>query len=238
MQSVLVNPIISKDKILTLEEYKLLKNIKEYLLYADNILEGITLLNDLTQDLIYLKLVGVLYEPIDQPVYVFKDDDNLLYAIKICGAYNKWDLPKEVSEIIQYVDLPDYIFYSIDNQKVILAGENTETASVGNSQWQREGRKLGAARLKVPFIYQTFYSGRDESLSSIREPSSLQVFNQLVYSVRYRTPSIVAYFENNFANSTTRQRNPVDSKNLLSLYIKTILLSDANPAYINKRKIF
>ena len=237
MQSVLVNPIITKDKILTITDYKSLRDVKEYLLYADNILEGLTLLNDLTQDSIYLKFVGVLYEPIDQPIYIFKDEDECLYSIKVCEAYEKWDLPKEVSEIIQYVDLPDYIFYSISNQKVILAGENTETASVGNSQWQREGRKLGAAKLKVPFIYQTFYSGRDESQDSIREPSSLQVYNQIVYSVRYKTPSIVSYFENNFDNSTTRSRNPIDSKNLLSTYIKTILLSDANPIHIQKRKI-
>lgn len=161
MQSILVNPRITKDKIWTMSQYLSLTNVNEYLLYSDNILEGITLLNDLTEDSLHLEFQAVVYEPIDQPIYIFKDVNNNMYAIKICGAYDKWELPKEVSEIIHYVDLPDYIFYSINNKKVILAGENTETASVGNSQWQREGRKLGAARLKIPFIYQTFYSGRD-----------------------------------------------------------------------------
>ena len=138
-------------------------------------------------------------------------------------------MPKEVSQIINYIDLPDYIFYSIDNKKVILAGENTETASVGNSQWQREGRKLGAAKIGVPFIYQTFYSGRDESQDTIREPSSLQVYNQIVYSVRYKTPSFVAYFENNFGHSQTRRRNPIDCKDLFIEYIQSVLLVDSNP---------
>jgi len=236
MQSILVNPIITEDKILKLSDYNQLKNINEYLLYADNILEGITLLNDLTEDNDYLKFFGVIYEPIDQPIYVFVDEGLRYYGIKICGAYDKWKLPKEASEIINYVDLPDYIFYSINNQKVILAGENTETASVGNSQWQREGRKLGAAKIGVPFIYQTFYSGRDESQDTIREPSALQVYNQLVYTVRYKTPSIVSYFENNFENSQTRIRTPEDSKSLLSKYIKAVLLTDADPNEINKKK--
>jgi len=176
MQSILVTPHITKNKIISLDSYKRLENVNEYILYGDNILEGITLLNDMISNEYFLSFEGVIYEPIDQPIYIFKDNKNNIYSIKICGAYDKWKLPKEVAQIINFVDLPDYIIYSIKNKKIVIAGENTETASVGNSQWQREGRKLGAAKIGVPFIYQTFYSGRDESQDTIREPSSLQVF--------------------------------------------------------------
>ena len=236
MQSILVNPIITQDKILSLEDYLNIEKVKEYILYADNILEGITILNDLTEDTDFLEFYGVVYQPINQPIYIFKDEKEQMYAIKVCGAYDKWNLPKQVSEIINFIDLPDYVLYSIENQKVILAGENTETASVGNSQWQREGRKLGAGKISVPFIYQTFYSGRDESLSTIREPNSLQAYNQLVYSVRYKTPSFVSYFENNFENSQTRIRNPKDSKDLLSQYIKVVILSDTDAEQLANKK--
>lgn len=238
MQLILINPKITKDKIVSKKQFEKLSISRNYLLYSDNILEGITLLNDLTLDELYLALFGVVYEPMDQPIYIFTDDKNRLYAVKICGAYDKWDLPKEVSQIINYVDLPDYIFYSIEDKRVILAGENTETASVGNSQWQREGRKLGAARIQVPFIYQTFYAGRDESQDTIREPSSLQVYNQLVYSVRYKTPSFVAYFENNFENSQTRKRNPIDCKLLFIHYIKSVILNNCDSNYLNLMKRF
>ena len=238
MQSILINPKITKEKIIDRAKFDRLNIVRNYLLYSDNILEGITLLNDLTLDELYLKLYAVLYEPMDQPIYIFSDEKARLYAIKICGAYDKWDLPKEVSQIINYVDLPDYIFYSIEDKKVILAGENTETASVGNSQWQREGRKLGAARIKVPFIYQTFYAGRDESLDAIREPSSLQVYNQIVYSVRYKTPSFVAYFENNFENSQTRERKPIDCKLLFIHYIKSVILNNSDKEYLSLMKRF
>src|SRR5690606_33569104 len=127
-----------------------------------------------------------------------------------------------------FVDLPDYIFYSLGSKRAVLAGENTETASVGNSQWQREGRKVASAKIGVPFIYQTFYSGRDESQDTIREPNSLQVYNQLLYTARYKTPSLVAYFENNFEGSRTRVRNPIDSQALFSDYIKSVLLTDTD----------
>lgn len=230
MQASLVNPKITKENIIPLEDYKHLRNVHEFILYGDNILEGITLLNTLSLHDGILDFYGVVYEPIDQPVYLFKDVSENLYAIKICGAFEKWQLPKEVNRIKQFIDLPDYILYSIDSQKVILAGENTETASVGNSQWQREGRKLGAARNGVPFIYQTFYSGKDESQQTVREPTSLQVYNQLVYSIRYKTPSFVAYFENNFEGAKTRDRIPEDSQDLFAKYIKSILLNDVNPA--------
>ncbi len=236
MQSNLVNSLISGTKILSVEDYKKLKNVHEFILYGDNILEGITLLNDMTRTNDILSFYGVIYEPIDQPIYLFKDQHRELYAIKICGKYDIWNRPAQVTALIEYIDLPDYIFYSVGNKHVVVAGENTETASVGNSQWQREGRKLGAAKNQIPFIYQTFYSGKDESQDTIREPSSLQVYNQLIYSIRYRVPSFVAYFENNFEGATTRKRNPVDSKELFAKYLKASLVADVHPQEVITRK--
>lgn len=237
MQSALVNKKITKDKIISIDKYLKLNNLHEFILYADNILEGISILNNLSLNDDFLIFKFVVYEPIDQPIYIFSDLNNNNYAIKICGVYNKWKLPKDVSEIVNYIDLPDYVFYSIKNQKAILAGENTETASIGNSQWQREGRKIAAARIGVPFIYQTFYSGRDESQNTIREPTSLQAYNHIIYSIRYKTPSFVAYFENNFQNSQTGiKRIPVDSTDLFIKYIKILLLSDIDSSYVNERK--
>lgn len=236
MQTMLVNPKITSSKIMTYEEYKEIPNIHEFILYSDNILEGITLLNSLTVSDDILSFYGVIYEPVHQPVYLFKDTKDRIYSIKICGAYKKWELPACVDNICNYVDLPDYVIYSITSGKSILAGENTETASVGNSQWQREGRKLGAAKQGVPFIYQTFYSGLDASQNTIREPTSLQVYNQLLYSIRYKTPSFVAYFENNFEGAMTRKRIPVDSQKLFENYIKSVLVSDIDKSNVSMRR--
>ncbi|MDO8609243.1 MAG: hypothetical protein Q7R95_01725, partial [bacterium] len=236
MNNLLVNQKIKKENIITFSDYQKIENVNEYLLYCDNILEGITLLNTLTLSNDLLSFKSIVYEPIDQPIYIFSDDKDRNYAIKICGAFDKWDLPNDVNQIKSFIDLPDYIFYSLKNKKSILAGENTETASVGNSQWQREGRKLAAAKLGIPFIYQTFYSGKDESLNTIREPNSLQVFNQILYTARYKTPSLVAYFENNFQGSETRNRTPKDSQDLFLNYIKSVIICDVDNSYISTKQ--
>ena len=236
MNNILVNKKIKKENIITLSDYQKIENVNEFLLYCDNILEGITLLNTLTLSNNLLSFKSIVYEPIDQPIYIFSDDNDRNYAIKICGAFDKWDLPEDVNQIKSFIDLPDYIFYSLKNKKSILAGENTETASVGNSQWQREGRKLAAAKIGVPFIYQTFYSGKDESLGTIREPNSLQVFNHILYTARYKTPSLIAYFENNFEGSKTRNRTPEDAQDLFSKYIKSIIICDVDTSYISTKK--
>lgn len=236
MQSILVNPKVTRDHIISIKEYQELPNNHEFVLYADNILEGITLLNNLAVKDDILSFCYVVYQPIDQPIYIFSDENSDYYSVKICGAYDKWNLPDDVRAIISYVDLPDYVLYSLGHKKAILAGENTETASVGNSQWQREGRKVAAARNGVPFIYQTFYSGKDESQDTVREPNALQVYNQILYTARYKVPSFVAYFENNFEGAKTRTRTPVDSQELFVKYIKMILLCDVNNNDENLRK--
>lgn len=228
MRDILINPKIKKEMIISMAEYEKMSSKVEYVLYGDNILEGITLLNIMTEDDDILHLVNVVYDRIDQPIYVFNDDTNRPHCIKICGAYDKWKKPNAVGKITQFFDLPDYVIYSLKSQKVIIAGENTETASVGNSQWQREGRKVGAAREGVPFIYQTFYSGKDESQNTVREPNSLQVYNQILYSIRYKVPSFVAYFENNFEGAFTRKRTPKDSEHLFARYIKSVILDDSD----------
>lgn len=236
MTNILVNPIIKKKNIITMIEYNRLSNLNEFLLYCDNILEGVSLLNLLTTNNDLLTFKNIVYEPLDQPIYIFSDNKNINYSIKICGTFSRWNLPKDVSKIKNFVDLPDYIFYSLKNKKTILAGENTETASVGNSQWQREGRKLAAAKIGIPFIYQTFYSGKDESQDNIREPNSLQVFNHILYSARYKTPSFVSYFENTFPGSKTKNRIGGDSTILFVNYIKSIIMSDINNYYISTKR--
>jgi signal peptidase I len=52
----------------------------------------------------------------------------------------------------------DFIIVDKEKNKEIFVGEITSTANVGNSQWQREGRKISAALKQIPMIYQTYYS--------------------------------------------------------------------------------
>jgi len=224
------NQHLLRSKIRSLEEHKSFtkgSNNAEFILFGDNLLECFMLLNPaIVQEDIW-DFQYVIYEPIDQPIYVFKTNKGQIISIKACGVYTNWPLPEKVSELIYRYDLPDFVLYNVTNDRVALAGEFTETASVGNSQWQRELRKIAAAELRVPFIYQTVYSGKDDSLNTIREPSSLLAYNAFLYSIRYQVSSLIFFIEPNIETSRTRERPQALSPDVISRLFSAYVLDEA-----------
>jgi hypothetical protein len=223
------NQHLLRGKIKSLAEHKSFTeglNRAEFILFGDNLLECFTLLNPAIEQEDIWNFQYVVYEPIDQPIYVFKTYNGQIISIKACGVYTNWPLPAKVSELIYRYDLPDFVLYNLTNDKIALAGEITETASVGNSQWQRELRKIAAAELGVPFIYQTVYSGKDDSLDTIREPSSLLAYNAFLYSIRYQVSSLVFFIEPNIETSRTRQRADALSPNVISRLFSAYVLDE------------
>ena len=199
----------------------------EFILFGDNLLECFTLLNPAIEQEDIWHFQYVVYEPIDQPIYVFKTKQGRYISIKACGVYSNWPLPEKVAELIFRYDLPDFVLYNVSKDRVAFAGEITETASVGNSQWQRELRKIAAAELGVPFIYQTVYSGKDDSLDTIREPSSLLAYNAFLYSIRYQVSSLVFFIEPNIETSRTRERPDALSPDVISRLFSAYVLDES-----------
>ena len=223
------NQHLLRGKIKSLAEHKSFTEGSyhaEFILFGDNLLECFTLLNPAIEQEDIWSFQYVVYEPIDQPIYVFKTYSGKIISIKACGVYTNWPLPAKVSELIYRYDLPDFVLYNLTSDKIALAGEITETASVGNSQWQRELRKIAAAELGVPFIYQTVYSGKDDSLDTIREPSSLLAYNAFLYSIRYQVSSLVFFIEPNIENSRTRLRADALSPNVISRLFSAYVLDE------------
>jgi len=208
-----------------------------FIMYSDNILESTNILDLLSCDNDFLIIVGVSYEPVDQPIYLFKDkDSDLFFCIKVAGRYENWNLPGNVESIIHFIDKPDLVIVDGFDGKGIFVGETTGTANVGNSQWQREGRKIAAAKTGLPLIYQTYYSGTDRSkfkqedidggkeTGQVREPSSLQVINHFIYSIRYKTPSLVIYYPNEEYDKIIGFKRDYVGKELFKHYISACLL--------------
>lgn len=213
MQDILNQPLLCGKSISEDQYHQLCRDmvVHEYILFGDNTLECFTLLNPLVGISDPFTFKALVHLPLDQPIYVFELNKNII-SVKISGSYTNWNLPLPVAELINKYDLPDFVLYSLSEKKVIFAGELTETASVGNSQWQRELRKIAAAELKIPFIYQTTYSGKDDSQDTIREPTSLLVYNAMMYSIRYKVASQVLLIEPNSRDAITRERkSPLDS---------------------------
>ena len=228
MQDVNNQPLL-RGKISSLAEHESsLKNAEhyEFILFGDNLLECFTLLNPAIEEFEIWDFQYVVYEPIDQPIYVFKTQKGRIISIKACGVYSNWPLPEKVSDLIYRYDLPDFVLYNVTEDKIVLAGEFTETASVGNSQWQRELRKIAAGELGIPFIYQTVYSGKDDSRNTIREPTSLLPYNAFLYSIRYRVSSLVFFIEPNIEASRTRERSDSLSPSLIAKLFAAYVLNE------------
>jgi hypothetical protein len=228
MQDINNQPLL-RGRVKTHEEHiSLTGNLRhfEFVLFGDNILECFTLLNPAIEQNDIWEFQYVIYKPIDQPIYVFKTKSGAMISVKVCGVYTNWPLPSKVSELIYRYDLPDFVLYNISADKVVLAGEFTETASVGNSQWQRELRKIAAAELGIPFIYQTVYSSKDDSRDTIREPTSLLAYNAFIYSLRYQVSSLVFFIETNIETSRSRYRKDSLNPNVLSRLFSAYILNE------------
>jgi hypothetical protein len=224
----------------SLKEHKLFikdKKHSEFILFGDNLLECFSLLNPAIEQKSIWSFLYVVYEPIFQPIYVFKSKENHIISIQACGVYTNWPLPKPVSDLIYRYDLPDFVLYNVNKKRVVFAGELTETASIGNSQWQRELRKIAAAELGIPFIYQTVYSGKDDRLNTIREPTSLLAYNAFLYSMRYQVSSLVFFIEPNIETSRTRDRPHALSPDVISQLFSSYVLNEIGEDTKLHRKI-
>lgn len=221
-----------------------------FLIYSDNILESINILDLLSENNPFLQIVGVSYEPIDQPIYLFKEKKKGRYiCIKVLGRYENWELPSKIKSLINFIDKPDFTIVDEEKNREIFVGETTGTANVGNSQWQREGRKISAALRHIPMIYQTYYSGTDRSMFSreaidrsevtgqVRQPTSLQVINHFIYSLRYQVPSFVIYFPNPEYDSVLElDRRRTKGKKLFKDYISICMLNSIGDNYKSTKK--
>jgi len=229
-----------KIKVLIQGELETLCNKREHInfvSFSDNTLESVYIFDLIIRFSDFLTLVGVVYNPISQPIYCFTTRDDKYINIKICGQYTAWDLPGSVERIINFADIPDIVickFNETFDPAIVI--ETTGTANVGNSQWQREGRKIGAILSNTPFIYQTYYSGTDRSQEvdrgQPREPTSLQVLAHIVYSIRYRCPSFAIYLDNPDVDKRLGfTRSLVEGRKLIANYLSLVLLDNAFNTY-------
>ncbi len=234
-----------KVKILTKERLESLCDSVDhanFVAFSDNTLESIHVFELITKYSEHLSLVGIVYQPINQPIYCFTSEDEKVVNVKICGGYSSWSIPKSVEDIISFADIPDIVISKFNKRFCpAIVVETTGTANVGNSQWQREGRKIGAAKAKVPFVYQTYYSGTDRSQpvdkGQPREPTSLQVLNHIVYSIRYKCPSFVIYLDNPDVDERLGlSRSAIEGRSLIGNYISLVLLNSAFSSYEEGKK--
>lgn len=141
------------------------------------------------------------------PVYAF-EYKGASVTVECRGEYDNWqDLPQAVSDYVNTFDKPDVVLYDARNQRMVAAAEFTETVSVGNSQWQRSGRAVAAAMMKVPFLAVYPSAAEDRSQDTIREPTALLTEFFLILALQDRTnPALLLLRDDPYLSSLNSER--------------------------------
>ncbi len=189
----------------------------KYLLFGDNIWEARSVADEIVKQLGPESGINLISEihlngcP-SLATYSFKYKDNNI-SITCLGNYSLWvsSFPI-VQKYIDFFDKPDVVLYSENQNKILAAGEFTETVQVGNSQWQRAQRFVSAIKLNIPFLA-VYGFGEDRSQSTLREANALLAYSYLKLSCDYSTPAFLIFKDSLylFAHNKRRTANGLDA---------------------------
>ena len=222
-------------KILSYEESKSF-NPKLFEVYGDSIWEGIKLLEGVIEKSNHLDFVGYNLDNLESPIYIFKEKNSKNHlAVKICGRYQDWDITASIKSLISDVDKPDFVIIDNDSKSIILAGETTDTIPLGNSELQRKGRIIVAAKQKIPFLYKCPGTHFDDSKLSASDRAAgkrgqarylmpYSVIFHFILSIRYKTPSLLFIQQNKESDNALNFKIDNSSENHFYDYISLMLL--------------
>ncbi len=242
----------TKNKILTSNEIKKY-NPYLYEIYGDSIWEGVKLLDGIVDLSEHLTFIG-LHENLETPLYIFKiKNTSNSIAVKICGRYGDWTLASQIESLIGDVDKPDFVILDYALNTVVLAGETTDTAPVGNSELQRKGRVIVAAKNKIPFLFKCPGTHYDDSKLNERERilgkrgqaryvSPMTIIMHIILSIRYKVPSLLFIQPNKNSDSelnfNINEHCDFNFYNYISIILTAPLINNNEQKKELEKKIF
>ena len=216
-----------KFKNLEKEEYE---DSKIFYFYCDNLQEGMHILFWLEKYNSEMKLIKRGYNGISNYISIY-DINGEKYTIIICSFYHNGELPTLVRQIIYKIDKPDVVIYSQNENKIICAIENTETAFVGDATWQRQGRIMNFIQKDFPFIFFAYYSKKDMSRNNVRKPSPLFMLSFFALSIENSTPAILSLYEHEDVNQNIINKDGskmIDTRKESLKYILSLIMYGQN----------
>lgn len=165
--------------------------------YTDNILEGIRFVDAMDRHSDHLSLIDEDFTSPVQPKFTLSSPEGERILLVIRGEYRHWELPRTVSDAVDFIGRPDVVVVDKSGNQV-LGGEFTDAAPIGNMILQREGRQVGLLRAGFPVVYDTAYTATDRSGSSIdpRFPPAMIVVVRLAYCLKYGIPAFITFYKN------------------------------------------
>ena len=216
-----------KFKNLEKEEYE---SGNVFYFYCDNLQEGMHILFWLEEYNSEMKLMKRGYNGISNYISMY-DINGEKYTIIICSFYHNGELPRLVRQIIYKIDKPDVVIYSKNDDKIICAIENTETAFVGDATWQRQGRIMNFIQKDFPFIFFAYYSKKDMSRNNVRKPSPLFMLSFFALSIENSTPAILSLYEHEDVNQNIINKDGskmIDTRKESLKYILSLIMYGQN----------
>ena len=216
-----------KFKNLEKEEYE---SGNVFYFYCDNLQEGMHILFWLEEYNSEMKLIKRGYNGISNYISIY-DINGEKYTIIICSFYHNGELPRLVRQIIYKIDKPDVVIYSKNDDKIICAIENTETAFVGDATWQRQGRIMNFIQKDFPFIFFAYYSKKDMSRNNVRKPSPLFMLSFFALSIENSTPAILSLYEHEDVNQNIINKDGskmIDTRKESLKYILSLIMYGQN----------
>lgn len=178
------------------------QNIAMIRIHGDNILEcerALMLIADA-----FLATVRFLQGPVYAPQYEIIHETDKLFSIQLLPGYGRWGI--DAQEIMVASGAPlreasDAIITRVlppsGQEEVILAVEFCNALPAGNNAWQRNGRALTYATVKIPYLYFAeiggFELGQRRIRKATRFPSPIVPFSYLTATKLFNVICLPVY---------------------------------------------
>jgi len=161
-------------------------------LWADSFKEGEMIVDMLINGGDGLKLINVEYEYNFKPIFYLKgkNDEDLIFHV--FGNYGAWNNPPAIKKFLD-LSRPDVMLYCPEQDKIILAIEETAAVPTGNQSLQRLERVWWSAHLGIPFVYLISEYGLHKD-GNARKNSIWPAYLCLKLSAQYKIPSLVLLY--------------------------------------------
>jgi hypothetical protein len=158
--------------------------------WADSFHEGNWACEELSK---FFTLKNLHYEQGFIPVFLFEIDTEKELEITVFGSYKNWSpLPKPIAELLE-CGKPDLVVFDPEEQKILLAVEETAAVPTGNQALQRCERIYGSLRLGIPFWYLLGEFGMHVD-GGVRRDSIWPTVLGIKLSCIKRTPCMVLHY--------------------------------------------
>lgn len=168
-------------------------------IHGDNILECERALRLIAEA--FSATVELLPTALYCPCYKISSDESILFKVELLPGYGRWGVVFQDVLAIPLREAPDALITQLlpekRQEKALMALEFCNALPAGNNAWQRNGRALAYAVIKVPYFYYAEIGGveldHDRVIKSHRFPNPIVPFSYLTATTLFDSACLPVY---------------------------------------------